>query len=134
MKINDRGSATVELVLMTPVLMLIIMILVFVGKGSQLATRVHHAADQGARAASMVSDSKMSGVSYQIVAKDLSRNGIDCLNLGVSTKVAGAAPNRFVSVSVTCELARKGMQLFSPVPRRFSATSTEVIDRYRADR
>ena len=48
----ERGSVTVELVILTPLLMLLVLFGIYAGRASEAVIQVRHAADQAARAAS----------------------------------------------------------------------------------
>jgi Flp pilus assembly protein TadG len=54
----ETGSASVELVLLTPVLMILVLLVVLAGRSGEVLLQVKHAADQGARAASISAVSK----------------------------------------------------------------------------
>ena len=56
---TERGSLTVELVLLAPVLMAMVLFGVHAGRLGEAKIQVQHAADQGARAGSQASESKM---------------------------------------------------------------------------
>ena len=45
----ETGSASVELVLLTPLLMILVLLVVLAGRSGEVLLQVKHAADQGAR-------------------------------------------------------------------------------------
>ena len=49
--ISQRGSVTVELVLLTPLLMILVLFGIYAGRASEALIQVRNAADQAARAA-----------------------------------------------------------------------------------
>lgn len=55
---TERGSVSVELVLLTPLLMVLVLFGVYAGRASEALIQVRHAADQAARAASKEADHK----------------------------------------------------------------------------
>lgn len=124
---KDRGSATVELVALTPLLVVLLMFVVFAGRSGQTVVQVHHAADQGARAASMVRQAAMADTARAAVIADLAANGVACERPRVTTSVGADS----VTVQVVCAVAVTGLGLLGAGPREVSASSTEVIDRYR---
>ena len=63
----DRGSVSVEMVALTPILVLLALFAVFVGRSAEGLTAVQHAADQGARAASKVAFPRMAAVGTDAV-------------------------------------------------------------------
>ena len=75
---RDRGSVTVELVILAPVLLVLMLFVVFVGRASGATEQVRHAADEGARAASLVSRGSMWDAATAAVHSDLSTNGANC--------------------------------------------------------
>ncbi|MGA1698850.1 MAG: TadE family protein, partial [Ilumatobacteraceae bacterium] len=58
-QVRDKGSASVEMVLITPLLVIFVLFVIFGGRSVESSSDVKHAADQGARAASMVATSRM---------------------------------------------------------------------------
>lgn len=129
-RIRDVGSASVELVLITPVMVIFLLLVVFGGRSVESSNDVKHAADQGARAASMVASSRMAEVARRAVTDDLEARRVSCPApvVDVRTSLEG----RTVTVTVTCRADDRGLDLLDVPIRSVSATSTEVIDRYRA--
>ena len=72
---REEGSATVELVLLAPILMILVLFVVYAGRGAEVLTQIQHAADQGARAASMAHPSRMQTVGRESALRDLEQNG-----------------------------------------------------------
>ena len=77
---REEGSATVELVLLAPILMILVLFVVYAGRGAEVLTQIQHAADQGARAASMAHPSRMQAVGRESALRDLEQNGAACIN------------------------------------------------------
>jgi len=130
---TERGSATVELVLLTPVLMILMLFVVIAGRGGESQIEVHHAADQAARAASMVHPRSMQAVAERVARDDLSDNGVGCTSSSVGVTINESERSRSVTVSVDCVMNRDGLDLLGLSERRVRADSTEVIDRWRVD-
>jgi Flp pilus assembly protein TadG len=128
----DRGSAVVELVLLTPVLVVLLLMVVFAGRAGQAVEQVQHAADQGARAASMVHRRSMPAEARRAVDADLANNGSPCEQHRVSVQYQVLGSTLTVTVSVTCTIDRSGLGLLGAGSRTVVAYSTEVVDRYRA--
>ena len=131
---GDRGSVTVELVILAPVLLVLMLFVVFVGRASGATEQVRHAADEGARAASLVSRGSMRDAATAAVHSDLSTNGANCSLASVAVSVAANAGGRAeaVTVAVTCTVDVSGTNLLGASARTVTARSTEVIDRHRA--
>ena len=72
---NEHGSLTVEMVLLAPVLMVLVLFGVHSGRLSEAKVQVQHAADQGARAGSLVSESKTVSTAKAAVETDRSYLG-----------------------------------------------------------
>ncbi|MCU1395611.1 MAG: TadE family protein [Ilumatobacteraceae bacterium] len=129
---NDRGSASVELVILAPVLMVLMLFVVFVGRAGGAVEQTRHAADAGARAASLVARSSMQGAAASAVNADLRANGVSCADTTVSVAYVSGGRANSVTVTVTCRVNTDGTGLLHVGSRTVSASSTEVIDRYRA--
>ena len=128
---RDRGGAAVELVLLTPLLVTLLLFVVHVGRAGAGMTAVRHAADQGARAASLVSTARMTEAARRAVAGDLVRSESSCdsSSVDVHTSVVGATT--WVTVRVTCRTSTQGLSLLGAGTTTIVASSTEIVDRYR---
>jgi len=130
---TERGSATVELVLLTPVLMMLALFVVIAGRAGESQIQVHHAADQAARAASMVSPAAMQQAAESAAFGDLANNGVACIKAEVTVSFDDSRTSHSVTVSVECVVNRDGLDLLGLSERRVKANSTEVIDRWRVN-
>ena len=81
---RDSGSATVEMVLLAPVLMLMLLFVVFLGRATGAVEQVRHAADEAARAASQVAGPNMEAAATDVAGADLVNNGVNCTSTSVS--------------------------------------------------
>jgi Flp pilus assembly protein TadG len=120
------------MVLLTPVLVLLLLFITYAGRSGVAVEQVRHAADQGARAASLVRSSAMSSAASSAALADLRANGVSCGSPSVSTSTGTSGGLRTVTVVVSCTVARSGLSLLGADSRTVSARSTEVIDRYRS--
>jgi Flp pilus assembly protein TadG len=130
---TDRGSATVELVLLAPVLVVLALFVVYAGRGAEALTQVRHSADQGARAASLVRISRMETVGRAAVLADLQLSGMSCVNPQINVAVDTESAVRSVLVEVECVVSQTGLGLIGLSERVVTAQSIEVIDRWRAE-
>jgi hypothetical protein len=130
---TDRGSATVELVLLAPVLVVLALFVVYAGRGAEALTQVRHSADQGARAASLVRLSRMESVGRSAVLTDLERSGASCINPQINVAIDNESAVRSVLVEVECTINQAGLGLIGLTDRIVTAQSIEVIDRWRAE-
>ena len=128
---RDRGSATSEMVLVVPVAVLLVCFVAFLGRAGETHTAIRHAADQGARAASMVALGRMDEEARRAVEEDLVRSGHRCRDTTVTVSVD--SQGRSVTVSVECSVDIGGLENVVGAPRTVRGESTETIDRYRAD-
>lgn len=129
--IEDRGSAAVEMVLLTPLLVMLLLFVVHVGRAGAGVDAVRHAADQGARAASLVSEPRMRAVAESAVVADLARSERSCARISVSTDRFSTGNTQWVTVRVSCSTSSLGLGLLGVGSTALSASSTEVIDRFR---
>ena len=127
--VRDHGSVAVEMVVLTPLLVLLALFAVFAGRSAEGLTGVQHAADQGARAASKVSFARMASVGRQAVLEDLEQRRTSCLapQIGVQRDEA----QRTVTVTVRCSPSVQELGLLSVTAPTLEGSSTEVIDYYR---
>jgi hypothetical protein len=124
---DDRGSAALETVLLAPLLVFGVCFVVWCGRGGQTVSHLEHAADRGARAAALVSRSRMAAVGSAAALSELAGPASGCV--GPSAAVSVLADR--VVVVVRCTLDVAGLE---GLPARIvSATSSEPIDRHRAE-
>ena len=128
--IRDRGSAATEMVLLTPVVVLMLLMVVHGGRTAGAMNMVRHAADEGARAASLVSVGAMSNAAVAAVNDDLADERGSCLDVRVDTYYIPARPGS-VTVTVSCAVDDHDVASLGLVSRRVTASSTEVVDIYR---
>lgn len=130
---SEQGSASVELVVLVPVLMVMVLFVVFAGRSTQTAVAVRQAADSGARAASMVHPSRMEAVGRTAVITSLDGNGVHCVNPMINVAIDRDSTVRSVLVEVECTLDQRGVELLGLKQRTLYAKSIEVIDVWRVD-
>ena len=128
----DLGSAAVELVILAPVLIVLMLFVVYVGRAGGATQQVRHAADVGARAASLVARGSMSSAATSAANGDLGANGANCASTTVSVAFTVGPLIDSVTVTVSCVVNTDGTGLLDASSRIGSASSTEVVDRYRA--
>ncbi len=132
---GDRGSVAVETAVVAPALIILLLLVVFAGRVSQAEAAVQRAASEASRAASLEFDAAAATEAAQsTVAANLASSQVVCSNLETDIDVTGLAPGGRVSVTVRCEAPMSDLALLGvPGQRTMSATSIEVVDRYRAD-
>lgn len=130
----DEGSVAAELVLLTPLLLLMLLFVVALGRTVSARLDVDGAAAQAARAASIARDpTTATAVAQQTATTALGSDKVTCGNLTVSTDTADFTPGGQVQVTVSCtvDLADLvGLRL--PASQTVTSTATSVIDVYRS--
>ncbi|MEV0604270.1 TadE/TadG family type IV pilus assembly protein [Streptomyces sp. NPDC050315] len=125
----DRGSATSELVLVTPLLILLALVAVALGKLAGARLDADEAAHQAARAASLArSVGEARAEAEGEARRSLAGAGSSCTSPRVAPALGGFAPGGLVRVTVTCRavLDVPGMSSVS-----VTASAASVVDRYR---
>ena len=130
---HDRGSMSVEATLLAPILVVIVLFVVHLGRYGTSYLRLVTAADHAARAASLVHPAMMATVGRGVALDNVSQNGIPCEMFQASVHVGEDTDLATVRVDLTCVVDRRGLDMLAPLPRRIAVSSTEVIDRWRID-
>ena len=128
---SERGSLTVELVLLAPVLMVLVLFGVHAGRLGEAKIQVQHAADQGARAGSQASEAKLVESSRHASERDLRLSGVACIDVSIQVERVAAGSVDAVRVSISCRVRNDGTELLGLFPDVVHASSIEVIDRWR---
>jgi len=131
---GDRGGMTMELALLTPVLVLLFLFLVLVGRLVNVQSQLDGAARDGARAAS-VARNEGDAQAFAVEAVDQSLGDATfCLGGGAQTEVdlGDWGPGGQVTVTVTCQTDLTGLDLvpFAGNPEK-TGTASAPIDTYR---
>jgi Flp pilus assembly protein TadG len=133
---DDRGSASLELVLITPALIVLLLFVVFVGRLEQARGDVDRAARDAARAASIARSSDEARSQGEAAARStLQSGGVTCRGLTVAVKVDDFAPGGSVAATVTCDVDLADVALLGvPGRRTLTAAFSEPVDVYRGTR
>jgi Flp pilus assembly protein TadG len=131
----DNGSVAVEVVLITPVLVVLLLLVVLGGRLTGAQSRVRHAAASAARAASLRSSVTAAEADAVATAqRDLERAHVECAG-GPTVELQGSLdPGGRLTVTVRCQVPLRDLGLLGlgrPV-HEVSATSVEVIDLRRS--
>lgn len=121
---------TVEVLLLTPVLMMLVMLIVYAGRYTEASIRVHRAADVGARVASISNDSQMLWKGEIAARTDIRLSKSSCQQVDVDLRTSRIGKLMTVTTTVSCVVPVMGLGLLLLPTRRVEATSTEVIDYY----
>lgn len=134
MRQDERGSATTELVLLTPVLIMLLLFVVFCGRLAEARLRVDDAAHQAVRAASLARSSVEAVADARTTAEAaLGQAGVTCRDLSVNAQTAGLRPGSTVIVTVRCDIGLSDMSLLGvPGSTTAEASASSVVDQWRA--
>jgi Flp pilus assembly protein TadG len=130
---KETGSAAVELVLVTPVLIVLLLFVVFVGRLASARADVDAAARDGARAASLArSPAAAARDGREAVEATLAGERVTCRTLSVSIEAASFRPGGSVGATVTCAVDLGDLtSLGVPGTRTVSAAFSEPVDLFR---
>ena len=131
---DESGSVTAELVLLTPLLILMLLFVVALGRLSGARLEVDGAAAQAARAASIARDPATAvAMATQTATAALGSDHVTCGQLTVSTDTAQFAPGGSVAVTVTCHVALSDLTgLRLPASESVTSRAVAVIDTFRS--
>ena len=132
---GQRGAVSTELALLAPLLIGFMLFVVFAGRVAQAEGDVANAAQEAARAASLVGTPRAATeAAIETAAANIAEGAVACRRLEVSVDTSGFAAGGQVAVTVTCEASFADIAMLSvPGSRTFAATAVEVIDTFRAD-
>lgn len=128
---RERGSMSVEVVLMTPVLVLFLLLVLAGGRYVSVRADIESAARDAARAASFerTESAARAAAASAVAASDVDDSFSACAIDGVSGQFRAGG---VVSVTVRCAVSHTGLSLIGlGGARDFSATSSAPIDQYR---
>lgn len=107
-------------------------LVLYAGRSADAQSLVIAAAQEGARAASLVGHDAASAAAHAAASRHVADAGLACAGFGVSTDLGRFAPGGQVSVTVSCSSSYDDLGLLSAGSETFTWTATEVIDTYRA--
>lgn len=132
--IRDRGAAeTLSLILIAPVVIGLALLVVSLGRGVDARAQVRTAAEAAAQAAALERDPVAARAAAQRVADAMLVDSDTCAPPpGVSINTVSFRPGGVVSVTVTCRVTNRGVEVVQSDDRTDSATAWATIDQYRA--
>jgi Flp pilus assembly protein TadG len=128
---TDKGSVAVEVVLITPALIVLVLLVVLGGRLTGAQSRVRHAAASAARAASLRSSFPAAEADAIATAQhDLERAHVECSGGPAVTMEGSLQPGTRLTVTVRCQVPLRDLGLLGlgRSVHEVSATSVEVID------
>lgn len=134
---GERGSASVELAILTPVVLLVVLLVIAAGRVHGAQQALDHAAAAAARAASLARTPAAATESATLAAHDtLAQHDIRCTSRGVivDTSGFGTRPGTLAvaRVTVRCTVPLSDLALPLGGATRLSAQFTSPLDPYRA--
>ena len=124
---GSRGSTTVELVLLAPLLVLVLMFVTAAGRMVEVSLAVRGAAESGARAASQVSATRMKSVGTAAALAHIGGLTV-CRRPRVSVAHDTAHGPVRVIVTASCTVSRVGIASLMPMTQVITRSSSEVVD------
>lgn len=130
---SERGSAVVEMAVLTPALVLMLLLVVAAGRVGQATNDVYGSSADAARAASLRDHPTSATHDARTTAeRTLAARGVSCRQLAVSTDTSRLHPGGSVSVDLSCTVDLSDLGLLGlPSSRTVRAGAAEVIDTYR---
>ena len=131
----ERGSATLEMAVLAPGLLLLIALLTYAGRHAMADGTVEQAAADAARAASLQRTAAAGErAATEVARRSLADQGLACLRSTVEVDTSGlhAAPGApgQVTVTVSCPLKVADLPLALPAVT-VDATAVSPVDTYR---
>ena len=130
---DERGSMSLELAILTPVLVLIALFVVALGRLVLADQTVGSIASDAARAASIAANpSAATAAAQQAANADLAAHGITCAPLTVTVDTVGFNAGGSVSVAVACTTSLGGLSLLHlPGGETLHGSANAPVDAYR---
>lgn len=130
---EDRGSASVELVLLTPALLAFALLMVLAGRVADANSTADQVAHSAARAASLErSVAAAEGAASSTAASSLAENGLSCGDHTVTLDHGGLTPGGAVTAVVECHVGLSGLTgLGVPGTLTVTGDATVVVDTFR---
>lgn len=130
---SEAGSVSLELVLLTPVLVGAILVIAGGARLVEARSDVGTAASAAARAASLeVSASTASPAGRRAGADAMAQGGTGCAHLEIDMDTHAFRPGGYVSATVTCVADLRDLGGFGlPGSKTFTATTTVPIESHR---
>lgn len=136
MRTGERASTSVELVLLTPVLVGLLLLTVAFGRIQNARADIEAASRNAARAASLERSAPAARFAGEGAAvAELDASGYDCTSRHIDVDTTGFAPDATVTVTVACKVALAdvtGMGI--PASLTLVAQFSEPLDRFRGTR
>lgn len=133
---SERGAVATEFaIVMAAILLGFVALAIYGGRVVQAENDVRSAAQEAARAASLEGNAAAADAAARTTAvANLARSGVSCPTPVIVVDLARFGPGGDVTVAITCTTSFGDVgSLGVADAQAFSASATEVIDRYRGD-
>ena len=129
---DQRGSAALELCLLTPALLAVLLLIVAFGRVAEAKATVAAAARDAARAASIRgSPDSARRDAAEVTAAALASADVGCRNTSVRVDTSQLRPGGLVTATVFCTVDLSNLvEIGAPGGHTFSATARAPVDRY----
>lgn len=130
---RQRGSASLEAVLLVPVLLLLLGVTLALGRVVEARHDADDAAREAARAASLTRSAGEAGAAASAAATSrLAVDGRTCREPRIETETSAFRPGGTVAVTITCTVDLVGASL--PATTQVSSRSRQPLEPYRGFR
>ena len=133
MRPDERGVATLELVLLVPVLVALILFAVGMGRLGQARGDIDAVARDAARAGSIARSPDEAAAAAQATASDvLASRNLTCAGLAVDVDTTDFRAGGWVRVDVSCTIPLSTLAgVWAPGDKTMQARALAVVDSYR---
>lgn len=130
---GDDGSVTTEVVIVTPIAILLLCLVALVGRTATAREQVDEAARDAARSASLERDPSAAWWAAQDSATtSLAAGGFRCASTSVDVDTGAFQPGGQVAVTVRCDIPLSDLGLLGlSGTRTVESRSVSVVDQYR---
>ncbi len=131
---SERGSAPIELLILTPVIVMLVGLALYAGRTATIKQDVISASRDAARAASVRQFPGPATTDGRAAAeRTLASRDVSCSTLAVDVDTSDLSPGGAVTSTVTCtvDLSDVTGLLGLPGSVTIEASSTAVVDRFR---
>ena len=104
---RERGSASAQLVLLTPVLVLFLLFFLGIGRLTHARALVNDAAAQAARAATLnyLDPGQANAAAQQAATAALAQGGLSCASVTITVDTGNDHPGGSITVELACHVA-----------------------------
>ena len=130
---GEAGSVSVELTLLTPLLVGLLLFMVALGRFAEARSEVDDAARDAARAASLArSGGEARSMAEEAASSTLKAGGVTCRTMTVHVDLTDFRPGGNVAADVVCVVDLTDVSLLGlPGAKAFTARSVSVVDVFR---